>query len=576
MAISHFQKEFIKKNIRSMSLRDISENLNLSENELKKYALKRFGKKIFNQALHKPEQSKEKLVLHRFFTENFRIFLFLFLLALLSYFNALGNGFVSDDIPAFVNNPDLGKIESIFKYGLIGSPEQFIFFLGNNIGGVAPAFFRAFNILFHIGSTFLIFLLFSLLYKKRLALLTAALFAVHPILTESVSWISGIPYSMSGFFILLSFFTYFYKNRISWSLTFFFIALLTMEKVMILPLILLLYDYSSGGIQKIKNNWKKLSLFFGLSFLWIFIFLGKLGNRVSALETTGYQQSGDSALYNPFFQIPVAIGNYLKLIFWPDKLTLYHTEMSFSTSQFLGFLFIFLIFLGLIFWSWKKNKTIFFWLSFFFITLLPTLTPFKIAWIVAERYVYLGSVGIFVVVAIFFDFLIEKAQKKERREYKYVIYGIFAIIILSLSIRTIVRNTDWKNEDSLWIATAKVSPSGQNIHNNLGDVYGRHGNLEKAEEEFKKAIAINPRYADAYHNLGNTYRDMKKTDLAVENYQKALEFNPGLWQSWQNLGVIYYEKKDYAKATECLQKALGLIPENEELKKALELIQAQK
>ena len=79
-----------------------------------------------------------------------------------------------------------------------------------------------------------------------------------------------------------------------------------------------------------------------------------------------------------------------------------------------------------------------------------------------------------------------------------------AAIVVSLSIRTIVRNVDWKNEDNLWVATGKVAPSGAPIHNNLGDVYARHNDYPKAIEEFTRATQINPGYADAYHNLANT------------------------------------------------------------------------
>lgn len=222
----------------------------------------------------------------------------------------------------------------------------------------------------------------------------------------------------------------------------------------------------------------------------------------------------------------------------------------------------------------EKNKKVFFWLSFFFVSLLPTLTPLKIAWIVAERYVYLGSIGIFVAVAIFFDWFFEKIKKKNE-QYKYIAIAFFAIIILALSARTIIRNMDWKNEDTLWISTAKTSPSGQNIHNNLGDVYARQGNMEKSVEEFKKAIEINPRYADAYHNLANDYHDMGQIDLAIKNYQKALEFNPNLWQSYQNLADIYFNQGDYKKAQDYIQKALAIDPQNKNLQENLQVIEAK-
>jgi tetratricopeptide (TPR) repeat protein len=299
----------------------------------------------------------------------------------------------------------------------------------------------------------------------------------------------------------------------------------------------------------------------------VITYVGQIGSRISSVESSQYQNT--HGIENPLIQIPIAITTYLKLMVWPDKLTLYQTELNFSAFIYTLCLVSFLLFLSLAFYSWKRNKSVFFWLSFFVISLLPTLTPFKISWVVAERYVYFGSIGIFVLFAMGFDWLIQKFDVK----YKTIFYSLFAVIILALSVRTIYRNMDWKNEDTLWIATAKTSPSGQNAHNNLGDVYARNKNYPKAVEEFTKATQINPNYADAYHNLANTYQTIGQTDKAIENYQKALSINPNIWQSWQNLASIYYEAGDLGKADEAIKKAIALNPESQDLKNNMTTIE---
>jgi tetratricopeptide (TPR) repeat protein len=308
--------------------------------------------------------------------------------------------------------------------------------------------------------------------------------------------------------------------------------------------------------------------FFSISVVLLLLYVSKIGYRVSAVEAQSYQSSG--GMFNPFVQIPVAIGSYLKLIFWPAKLTLYQTEMSFTRGQFIVFLLTFLAFLGATIWGYLKNKTVFFWLAFFFITLLPTLTPLKISWIVAERYVYLGTLGIIVVVAVLFDKIL-----KLNENAKMVGYFALVIIVASLSVRTIIRNRDWKSEDTLWIATAQVAPSGQQIHNNLGDVYARQGDFDRAVAEFKTAIEINPNYADAYHNLANTYQQMGQADAAVANYEKALSINPQLWQSYQNLAAIAFDRGDFQKALENIKKALEIDPQNPQLQNNLKVIEAK-
>ena len=403
---------------------------------------------------------------------------------------------------------------------------------------------------------------------KRIAIIAATLFAVHPILVESVAWISGSPYSISAFFFLLSFLFYLFsesdKKYFLYSVISFVLSILASEKAMALFLIFVLYEISFGSL---KYNWKKILPFFSISFFLLIFYALKIGYRVSAVESQSYQATG-GGMYNSFVQIPVAIGSYLKLIFWPARLTLYQTEMSFSQGQFIVLLLIFLTFLGALFWSWRKNKDVFFWLAFFVITLLPTLTPFKISWIVAERYAYLGTLGIIVIVAIFFDKIL-----KFNENAKMAGYFLLILIVGGLSARTIIRNKDWKSEDTLWIATAQVAPSGQQIHNNLGDVYARQGDLPKAVEEFKKAIEINPNYADAYHNLANTYQQMSQLDLAVENYQTALSINPSLWQSHQNLAAIYFNQGQFDLAEENMKKALEVNPGDQNLQNALKYIQ---
>ncbi|MBI4039046.1 tetratricopeptide repeat protein, partial [Candidatus Daviesbacteria bacterium] len=214
----------------------------------------------------------------------------------------------------------------------------------------------------------------------------------------------------------------------------------------------------------------------------------------------------------------------------------------------------------------KKNKFLFFWLSFFLIALSPTLTPFKLNWIVAERYLYLPSLGIFAGVA----FLLDKLAQK--RQHKYIIYALFTLTIILLSSRTIMRNIDWKNEDNLWIATGKTSPSSPNTHNNLGDVYGRLGDKQTALREFQKAIELKPNYGDAYHNLGNTYRELGQADKALENYQKALEFNPKLWQSYQNIASLYFQSKQFDKALDFIQKGVLINPKNINLRVNLGIV----
>jgi protein O-mannosyl-transferase len=583
MSFTSFQKNYIKKNLYKLSISQLSSDLGLPEEKIKKYLKKRltpekYAKLTNNQTIRKasaffPSADISKFSFRAFFLENINIFVFLFLLVFVAYFNSLGNDFVSDDIAGIKNNPSVRNWAYIFVTP-IGVFQRIEYFFIGKLFGMNPTMFRIPNIIFHFASVVTLYALINVLYsKKSMALIAATIMAVHPIMVESVSWISGSPYVQFGFFLIFTVFLYIIysenEKKKYWPLLMFFISVMQMEKNVVIPAMLLFYELSRGTL---KFKWKKLIPYFALDFIFVAITLSKIGGRVSDISAVSYQDN--SGLYNPLQQIPIAISSYLKLMFWPDKLSLYQTEMSFSSSQFALIVIVFIIFLGIVIYGWKKNKPVFFWLSFFVIALLPTLTPFKIAWIVAERYVYIGAIGIFIVTAMFFSWLIEKAGEKGEN-YKKAAYAVFAIIILALATRTIIRNIDWKNEDHLWVATARVSPSGPNIHNNMGDVYARNGNFEKAAQEFSKSIEINPNYGDAYHNLANTYKSMGKIDLAIENYQKALKINPNIWQSHQNLAAIYYEQGDMQKAKENMQKAVKLNPSDLGLQQNLSLIEGE-
>jgi len=567
MTLTHSQKKYLKKNLNKLPLEKIAVNLGLNLQDILNFAKKNWPREKYQKLIKQNRlvtQTKDYLPVKNnfnfksFFFQNWKVFLFLAILVLGIYFNSLNNEFLSDDM-GIKNNPNINKISYFFKVPFNLSLREFVIFLTHKIFGLQPIFYRLSNIFFHLGSTWLVYFIISFFFTGIIPLIAATIFAVHPILAESVTWISGGPYSNGAFFGFLTILFYLLVNQNQrkkfylFSLFSFIIASLFSEKLIILPIILLLYEFCFG---QFKKNWRQLIPFFIFSFLFALKLLGLLGERVTSLETTYYQQPG---LENPLIQIPIAISSYLSLIFWPKDLTLYHSELTFSQGQYFLRLGIFLLFLGLIIFFFKKDRRVFFWMAFFIISLLVTLTPLKISWVVAERYVYFGSLGIFVFIA----WLISQTSRWFKNQK--ITWIISALIIIALSTRTVIRNNDWRNQDTLWLATDKTSPSSHQNHNNLGDLYARHGDYQKAVEEFQKAIELKPNYGDAYHNLANVYHQIQKDDSALENYQKALSFNPNLWQSYQNLAAIHFSQKNYQLAKEELEKAIQIKPDNTDL-----------
>ena len=500
---------------------------------------------------------------------NWKKLLFLTVLVFIVYFNSLGNDFVSDDIAAILNNKNLGDFGEVLSRPL-AFVRPLLYFFAYKIGGLNPLPFRMIDLLFHLGNVYLIYILVSRLLNEKVAFWTASLFAAHPVLVESVTWISGGIHGQYAFFILLALFFYSeydissparYEKFLSetkrrwlvFSLLSSLLALASSEKAIILAPLFLLFFLCFKDWRKL---WPTLIPFWSIGFLFGILYLGAIGPRLETLQTQFYQPP---QTINPLLQIPVAITSYLQLIIFPKDLTLYHSEMVFSQGEYLLRLAVFILFLGLTIWLFFKKRPLSFWPGLFIIGLLPMLTPLGISWIVAERYVYLSSLGILVLIGLLF-------QKAEKVIGSKTVSVVFAVVLILLSGRTMARNRDWQNQDTLWLATAKTSPSSPQNHNNLGDYYGRQGDLDKAAEEFLKAIELQSNYGDAYHNLANTYGQMGKIDLAIENYQKALEFNPGLWQSRQNLAAIYFGQEKFKEASEEMRKAIEISPANPNLR----------
>lgn len=550
MHLTRKQKRQVEKLFKIKNSPEIARILNVPEDAVISYLPRSQPNKI------------QEFALKTWLKENYLILILLAVLVFAFYLNGLNNEFLSDDIATIRDNVEIGTWKFAFSRPFVFL-RGFLYFLTYNLFGRVPAAFRFPNMLFHIGVTWLFYFLICKTISKKIAIFSSTIFTVHPIISEAVTWISGGYYPMYGFFILLSLVFYSMSKKTDrifyFSLVAFLFALFTSERSVYFPGILIIWEICFGDI---RQNWKRTIPFFALSGIWgLFFIYGAVGERISILQNSYYQKSTSQ---NPFFQIPVAISSYLELIIWPKALTLYHSEMNFSKINFaLRFITTTGYFASLIYF-FKKNKTLFFWLSFLFITLSPFLTPLGISWVVAERYVYLGSMGIFIAIGLLLEKILQKINQNT-----ILFYFITALLVLPLGIRTIYRNVDWKNQDNLWLAAEKYSPSSPQNHNNLGDLYARWGQLDKAIFYFKRATELQVNYGDAFHNMANVYAQKGDFQTAAKNYQKAIECNPNLWQSYQNLGSIFFQQGNYTKAEEAFEKSIQIYPQNPGLHYAL-------
>ncbi len=466
-------------------------------------------------------------------------FLILALVAatLLTYLNTLDNGFVNWDDDSYVYENSsirastLSNIKEFFSrsYVSVYVPMTMLsYMLDYQLWELDPFGYHVTNVLLHILNVILAFLLLNLLLKNRIAsFLCAFIFALHPVQVESVAWISERKNLLSSLFFFLSFISYVrYKDRRRISLylssiVLFLLALLSKPSVVVLPLLLISYDYFYCP-QISKRDIKNKIPFFLLSLLFCIItvysheMLWQMGREV---------YHGGSFSTNLLTMISVFL-NYLKLVFYPLNLSVSYTpnicESIFHPKVITSIILLALILFHLCFTIKRKHPSGF-WILWFFVIMLPVVNLVPIPTIYNDRYLYLSILSF---PALFYLILSPLVLRKKFLKGAAIL--IISAIVLCCGLLSYERNKIWHDYLTFWSDTAKKSPGSVMAHINLGNAYVDKALFDKAIEEFQEALTIDKNHAGAHVNLGNLYHEKDLPEKAVDEYQKALDIDKNL------------------------------------------------
>jgi hypothetical protein len=495
------------------------------------------------------------------------VYIFLVALCFLVYANSLPNQFVSDDVADIVENKDLGDTARYLMF-----PHNTLNSLVYRATKTNPVPYHAVSILAHSVMTILVFVFLSLFFRQRASLLGAALFAVHPIHAEAVTWISGRPYVLVGLFTLGTLLLYYRATRqlgsiqpqgltavqpqrpdsvqtvyIRWYLgalaVFSYFIYRNFAFYFVFPVLLVIFD---ATFQRIRRTWKWIVPFFIILVLRLYMSKMDIAGRAVSVSK---EMEGGFQWTNPLFNMVYSLFSHLGLLFWPAELSLYH-EPPIITIFWLRMGLLALVFGAVVLTIiYERARPVFFGILLFALFLAPTYSPVTISWLLAERYVYTPSIMLSIIMAFAYQSLFS------RKRMKGIGLALCSFIIAGYAARTVVRNEDWRTPEKLWRATVEVSPESPRAHNNMGDVYAKEGNYEKAIEEFKRAIALKPHYADPYHNAGNIYEVTGRYQEAVAYYEQAIARNPELVITYRHLAHIYQLAGDTARSNEYLARA---------------------
>lgn len=514
------------------------------------------------------------------------------------YYNSLSNEFVFDDESVIVNNQSIRTTDNLSKFftaedgfhKVIGRYYRPVvsasYALDFSIWGLNPYGFHLTNLIIHILSCFLLFKILTLLflrYKHRnlFSLFATLIFAVHPIHTEAVSWVSGRTDSMVTMFFLASFLFYVEyvkefvhtkeehslqaiesKNQLYLilSLVFYGLGLLTKEMIITMPVIILLFDfvYRKKNLDYFKKNIVGYALFFAVTIIYLILryeLLKDIPERVKYLYF--YGQDLTVVIGTMIKTVPV----YFRLLIAPFGL-LYHyngviqdARTMFDVGVVLSILFTaILIYLSIVFY--KKDSIVSFCILFFLVTLIPVMNIIPTMNLMAERFLYLTSVCLSLLICHI------TLLGSAKRDSKIMNVGLI-IIIIAFSYLTYTRNAVWKNNDTLYSSAKDVNGTvllvnygniyanaskydeasalyrkALNIrdnnllaHHNLGLIYLLRGNLDSAEIRFNKGIAIDSLAPDGYYQLATLYNLQNKKEEAIKNLERLQEIYPNYRES---------------------------------------------
>ncbi len=502
--------------------------------------------------------------------------------------------------------------------------------LGAN-GKVLPYTFIMINIALHLMSVFLVYLIFSQLFTKRLyPIVIALLFGIHTLHVESVTWIAerkDVLYTMFYFLSLYCYILYKKRQKVTFyilSLIIFIISALSKGQAVSLTVTLFLIDYF---LTEEYLNWK--THLNKIPFLIISMVFGLISVKAQAVSTA----LAETDQYEVYQRIAFGSNGFLQYILrfiLPVKLAcLYpYPDILNRTVPVIYWLTVpvFIAVILLNFFTYKKDKIFTFGLLFFIanIALLLQFIPVGSA-MYADRYSYIPSVGLSILLAYVIDLLITKYK-----DNKAILYGVFAVYAVMLCIMTINREKVWQNSRTLWSDCVEKYPEAVIGWNNLGSYINMMADstLKKKDDSeylknkklaidcFTQGIKNKPDYTHAFYNRGLAENDVFELTsdtlyeksalndfskaltydlnfapafqsraaiydlyserftninkdsctfyfaLALSDFNRALELNPNLYDVYVNRGVAYGKYGDFNRSIEDFNTYLEKFPQN--------------
>lgn len=513
----------------------------------------------------------------QFLEKRVNALIVLTLLVILSYSNSLFNPFMWDDKVLIVNNPGIqGGWESVKNafspelWGLRADNEAFQSFyrpthtllsiFDYQIWGLNPFGYHLSNMVLHLLNTILLyFFAYKIIGKGISAFIAASLFAVHPVHTESVTFISARPDLLSAFFLLSSFYLYIRDKEETWrraigpryifSILFFAAALFSKEMSLTLPVFIALYSYffEEKGVRL-----KRVLPYFA-------VLIGYILFRIFAMNVFLEHHRMRADVVTLALTASTAVFDYVRLLLFPYPLRSYYTivwQDFLNLKVFASLALLFSAGFGLLLLYIKKERKTVFALFWTFLAMAPVLNIGSLGeFSIAERYLYIPSIGFSILLAIIVTRLLSVNVLGKAVPF------IWAAIIITLGALTIERNMVWGDDIRFYKDMAKGAPDSPVPHANLAHAYLRAGDVNKAIPELEEALRYAKSNFNLYNELGVLYGKTGRFDDAAKAFGTAVNLKPDFGDAYNGLGMALAELGRLEEAESAFMSAVRFLPE---------------
>lgn len=500
--------------------------------------------------------------------------------SIIVYGNSLKNGFVLDDKYIIESNRTIRSLNNIPGFFIAGywagtryekeSSSLYrplvitTYAIDYSIWKLKPFGYHLENLIIHTINGLLIFYIVLVILDKKQwpALIVSLLFITHPVHVEAVAGVVGRAELLAALFFLSSFCCYAGNRKLQGSSTgyivssvFFGFALLCKETALVLPGIIILYDlYRFKDIKELKKNTVRYAGYLMMIVLYFIIRYAALGEFFSSAGKGIFYKQTVQARFLTMFRVFV---DYIKMLFYPAGLKADYTDYTYSLVLGYGVIISILIFITAIIIflvSYRKNKVVFFSAGWYLICLLPVSNIIPFGAVMAERLLYLPSIGYCIGLVL----LAMEGVSDNRRKQLYS--GFFIILIMLFSAGTIKYNSRWFSNDTLWEYAVKKTPGNARVHYAVGVVELDKGNYDKAIKEFESSLKMDSDIPEAYNNLAVCYNNKKMYDAAIIMTNRAIQHKSDYYEAYINMGNAYNNKGSLKEAIESYNKAVAINP----------------